>query len=53
MNKSRGIKIGSIILYSIGIAVFVVLVGLVLFGNNLIPFPDAMIPWTMRDYAFV
>ena len=39
--------------YALGIAVFLALVCLVAFGANLVPNPDAMIPWSMRDIAFV
>ena len=53
MTISKWLRIGSIVFYLIGIAIFVALAGFALFGENLVPFPDAMVPWSMRDYAFV
>ena len=39
--------------YSIGVVIFIFLLCLVLFGTSIIPNPDAMIPWSMREIAFV
>ena len=43
------------VMYSVGIVICVVLAYFVLFGANLIPYPDpnAMIQWSMHEYAIV
>jgi hypothetical protein len=53
MSKHNFARIASNTLYSIGIVVVVALVGIVTFGEGFIQNPDAMIPYSLRDYAFV
>jgi len=51
MNKSA--RIISNIVYGIGVAIVVTLVGIVLFGSNQITNPDAMLPFTWKELAFL
>ncbi len=39
--------------YALGLAAFLVLAGFVLFGAGIVPSPEAMIAWSMREIAFV
>jgi membrane protease YdiL (CAAX protease family) len=53
MKISKTAKLLSNITYIIGVAVFLVLLGFVLFGANYIPYPDHMMRYSMRDIAFI
>jgi hypothetical protein len=49
----NSVRIVSNVIYSIGIVIFTALVGFYLFGAGIVPYPDAMIPYSMRDFSFV
>ena len=51
MNKA--LKITGNIVYGIGVIIAIGLGATVLFGSNVVLFPDAMIPYTLRELAFI
>ncbi len=53
MTTTKSAKLISILVYSVGLIVFLALVGFVIFGADLIYNPDAMLPLSMREIAFV
>ncbi len=53
METSKTAKILSNVVYGFGLLIFLALAGLVLFGANYSPYPDAMISWSLREIAFV
>ncbi len=53
MMTSQTAKVVSNTVYAIGAVIFAVLIGLVIFGAEIIPDPNAMIAWSMREAAVV
>lgn len=53
MNRTSNAKIVSNSVYGIGVAIFVTLVLLFIFGADCVPYPDNMLPYTLRDIAFL
>jgi len=53
MHISKTAKIVSNSIYAFGCVIFLALACFALFGASLVPYPDAMIPYSMRDYAVV
>lgn len=51
MNKP--VKIISDIIYGLGAAIVVALGAVALFGSNTAVFPDAMIPYSQKELAFI
>lgn len=53
MNKLKILKIVSNIVYGIGVAIFVVLAVVYILGANYVLYPDAMLPSTVSEIAFI
>ena len=51
MNKT--LKIVSNMVYGIGVVIVIGLSAVVIFGSNEAVFPDAMIPYTWKEQAFI
>ena len=48
----KAAKIISNLVYSVGVVIFVTLVLLYIFGANYVPFPNNMLPLSLREIAF-
>ena len=48
----KAAKIISNLVYSVGVVIFVTLVLLYIFGANYVPFPNNMLPSSLREIAF-
>jgi len=53
MRTSKIAKNLSNIIYAIGVVIFAALIGMWIFGANTVLFPEAMIPYSLRDQAFM
>lgn len=53
MNKLKISKILANIIYGIGVAIFVALFLMYIFGADYIPNPEAMLPSTLSEIAFI
>ena len=53
MQTSKIAKNLSNIIYAIGVLIFAALVGMWIFGANTVPYPEAMIPYSLREQAFI
>jgi len=53
MNVGKLVRVTSNAIYIIGVAVLLTLLTFYIIGANMVPYPEAMIPWSMRDIAFM
>jgi hypothetical protein len=53
MNIPPFTKHLSNVIYAIGVLFFTALVGMWVFGGNTVLFPDAMLPYTLREQSFI